>query len=195
MYACVWLYSAIFTRRLTHFLDMLDLDLSPHQNVHDHSPEPDFLWVSFCEWRNYIKVHSEVHWLDREESPSLNGQPISGNSEEVGACSIIRLTFCHVEFASRSIVLVAFPSDSFCLIVFSGDAFNIVSDIFAASLFHKGGLFVTTSHGGPLGFGENSCQYDLGSLELGLPHAEPISSKLIYSFLPPVPLTYVVSLS
>ncbi len=41
MYACVWLYSAIFTRRLANFLDMLDL--SPHQNVYDHSPEPGFL--------------------------------------------------------------------------------------------------------------------------------------------------------
>ncbi len=132
---------------------------------------------------------------ERSHHPSTTANGC--DSEEVEACGVIRFTFCHVEFASRSIVLVAFPSDSFCLIVFSGDAFNIVSDIFAVSFLHKGGLFVTASHGGPLVCGENSCQYDLGSLESGLPHAEPlpISSKLIYSFLPPVPLTYVVSLS
>lgn len=130
---------------------------------------------------------------ERSHHPSTTAN--GGDSEEVGACGVIRLTFCHVEFSKQVDCAVAFPSDSFCLIVFSGYAFNTVSDIFAASLLHKGGLFMTASHGGHLVCGENSCQYDMGSLESGLPHAEPISSKLIYSFLPPVPLTYVVSLS
>ncbi len=40
-----------------------------------------------------------------EKSHHLSTTANGGDSEEVGACGVIRLTFCHVEFASRSFAL------------------------------------------------------------------------------------------
>lgn len=177
----MFLYSAIFTRRLAHFLEMLDLDLCPPWRQYRARP----FWVNFCEWRNDIKVYSEVHWLDREESHVPRRQPmamIQGRRERVALPDWPFALWIREQVACA----VAFSFDSFRLIVLSRDAFSTVSDIFAASLFHKRGLFVTAAHGGPLVWGENGCLYDLGSLESRLPHAEllcqfPQSSFTLFS--------------
>ncbi|ROL53609.1 hypothetical protein DPX16_4381 [Anabarilius grahami] len=105
---------------------MLDLDLCPHQNVDEHSTEPGFYGsTTVNEEMTSKSILKCVGLTERSHRPSTTA---NGDDSEEVACT------------------VAFSFDSFRLIVLRRDAFSTVSDIFAASLFHKGGLFVTAAH-------------------------------------------------
>lgn len=83
---------------------MLDLDLCPHQNVHDHSAEPGFYGsTSVNEEITSKSILKYIGLIERSHHPLTTAS--GDNSTEVGACGVIGLTFSHVEFASWSYAL------------------------------------------------------------------------------------------